>query len=222
MGQISVTVFEELGPSLPVMQRLALSYAPLPARLPWLALLGLDARLAGIVRSSREPMLAQVRLAWWRDLLAGPASAWPTGEPVLAALGAWHGRHGALASLAGAWGELAGEAPLDADVFRALAEARAEALAALADLLGAGRFAQPAANMARAAALADLKGGVSHPQERAVLAALVEEQDWRAKRLPRVLRPLSVIHGIAARRRGDLAHGPLDLLTAMRLGLLGR
>jgi phytoene synthase len=217
-----MTVGEGLEASLPVMQRLALSYAPRRARLPWLALLGLDAKLAGIVRSSREPMLAQVRLAWWRDVLAGSASALPAGEPVLAALASWQGRHLLLAPLAEAWGELAGEAPLDADAFLALAEARAGAFAALADLLGADQFAQAAGRMARAAALADLRGGVSHPQERAALAALVEEQDWRASRLPRVLRPLSVIHGLAARRTARVANGPLDLLTAVRLGLLGR
>jgi 15-cis-phytoene synthase len=217
-----MTAGNALEATLPVLQRLALSYAPAPARLPWLALLGLDAKLAAIVRSAREPMLAQVRLAWWRDLLGEPASAWPSGEPVLAALASWRGRHGLLAPVAEAWGDLSGEGPLDAGVFLALAEARAAACAGLADLLGVGHLAIETNRMARAAALADLSLGVSDPHERMVLAGLVQEQDWRRTRLPRVLRPLTVIHGLAARRKEAPGSGPADLLTAMRLGLLGR
>jgi phytoene synthase len=217
-----MTAGRSLEATLPVLQRLALSYAPAPARLPWLALLALDARLAAIVRSAREPMLAQVRLAWWRDLLREPASAWPSGEPVLAALASWRGQHGLLAPLAEAWGDLSGEAPLDASVFIALAEARAAAYAGLADLLGVGHLATGTSRMARAAALADLRGGVSHPQERTVLVAMVNAADWRKTRLPRVMRPLTVIHGLAARRKESPCSGPADLLTAMRLGLLGR
>jgi len=57
---------EELLDSLGPLNRLALAYAPQSTRLPLLALLALDMRLAGIVRNSREPMLAQLRLAWWR------------------------------------------------------------------------------------------------------------------------------------------------------------
>jgi hypothetical protein len=36
-----------------------------------LALLALDARLAAILRGRREPIAAQLRLAWWREMLDG-------------------------------------------------------------------------------------------------------------------------------------------------------
>ncbi len=61
---------DDLAETLPTMHRLALAYAPGRTRLAWLALLALDSRLAGVLRSASEPMLAQIRLAWWRDMLA--------------------------------------------------------------------------------------------------------------------------------------------------------
>ena len=75
--------------SLPVLHRLALTYAPARATRPTLALLALDARLAGIVRSASEPMLAQLRLAWWREQLEIDLTARPAGEPLLAVLESW-------------------------------------------------------------------------------------------------------------------------------------
>jgi len=55
--------------SLPTASRLALAYAPAKARLQTLALFALDTRLAGLLRNSSEPMLAQLRLSWWRETL---------------------------------------------------------------------------------------------------------------------------------------------------------
>ena len=78
-----------LAEQLPPPQRLALSYAPPSARCPTLALLALDTRLAGLLRRRGEPVLAQVRLAWWRDILAAEPGGWPEGEPVLALLRSW-------------------------------------------------------------------------------------------------------------------------------------
>lgn len=59
-----------LADSPPVL-RLALAYAPRDQRLISAAALALDLRLAQMVRGAREPMLAQIRLAWWRDALNG-------------------------------------------------------------------------------------------------------------------------------------------------------
>jgi len=46
-------------------------------------LFALDRRLADCWRLTNEPMIAQIRLAWWRDALAGDAAS---GEPLLASL----------------------------------------------------------------------------------------------------------------------------------------
>jgi 15-cis-phytoene synthase len=52
----------------------------------------LEARLFGVVATASEAMLAQIKLAWWRDRLAQVA-ALPKGEPLLAELAAqWQGR----------------------------------------------------------------------------------------------------------------------------------
>ena len=103
---------DSLVSGLPVLQRLALSYAPASASLPTLALLALDVRLAGIVRAASEPMLAQLRLAWWRELLAAHLSARPTGEPLLEILPSWEGDFDTLAGLVNGWEEMTGAVPL--------------------------------------------------------------------------------------------------------------
>jgi phytoene synthase len=79
------------------------------------------------VAGTREPVLAQLRLAWWRDRLAEPAENWPRGEPLLAALTCWQGRHGALAGLVDGWEALLGEAPLAAPALMQLVDGRAAA-----------------------------------------------------------------------------------------------
>lgn len=65
---------------------LAFGYAPDAARDGMVALFALDATLAKLARHTREPVAAQLRLAWWRDALgkleAGPVA----GQPLLAAL----------------------------------------------------------------------------------------------------------------------------------------
>jgi phytoene synthase len=208
---------DDLLEALPPLHRLALAYAPAPARLPTLALLALDARLAGIVRNSHEPSLAQLRLAWWREQLMVDAAAWPRGEPLLAALQSWRGRHTALVELVNGWEMLTGTAPLpDADLAE-FAAGRGEAFAALAEVVGADR--EPAARLGRQWALADLATNVANPEERDAAARLLAAEG-RPVRVARALRPLTVLHGLA--RRKQKGQSAATLLTALRLGLLGR
>jgi len=212
-----MTAPASLTEELPIRQRLALSYAPAATRQPLLALLALDQRLARIVRASHEPMLAQLRLAWWREQLGSDGAGWPEGELLLAALRSWGGGHGALLPLVDGWEGMTGAAPLPAEAFDRLAQARAAGFAALGegDALRAGR------NWA----LADLAAHLGNAEERATVLVLAEAQDWRRPRLPRSLRPLAVLHALAARglRRGreDDRMPPGDLAVAMRVGLLG-
>ena len=65
---------------------LALSYAPRDRRDAVAALFALDAALGQVLRTTREPMVGQMRLAWWREALARLDSAPPPGEPVLQTL----------------------------------------------------------------------------------------------------------------------------------------
>lgn len=212
----------QLSESLPPEQRLALAYAPARARAATLGLFALDARLAGVVRNASEPLLGQIRLAWWRDRLGENPQSWPEGEPLLALLRPW-GEHAAvLRSLVDGWEALMGEPP----AFEALAEGRAQACAALAIVLGETDFASEAERAGRSWALADMAGRLSSPDELAVVASMLNVQDLRRATLPRTLRPLAILHGLARRavrhpERG-LIGGPLALLSAVRLGILGR
>ena len=205
--------------TLPLLQRLALSYAPAATRVPLLALLVLDARLAGIVRGSREPMLAQLRLAWWREQLGAGSVSLGGNDPLLALLQSWPGPTPVLAGLSDGWEAMTGPAPLPDAAFLTLAGARAAAFAALAE-------GPDALRMGRNWALADIAGHLGDPRERAAALALARGQDWRQARLPRALRPLAVLHGLAARTiwrdNPAMMPSPGATLAAMRIGLLGR
>lgn len=199
-------------------RRLALGYAPAAARPLFLGLYALDAKLAGIVRSAREPMLGQLKLAWWRDQLGKPIAARPLGEPVLAALALWGDAGHALSALADGWEGLIGDTyPAQADLAQ-FATARGAACAALAGLLGADPELARRAGQGWALGDLGLMLGASEP-----LHALSAEADWRTPRLNRALRPLLIHHGLARRSKNkDFAHpGPAALLLAIRLGLLG-
>lgn len=218
----------EFGPlidSLAPELRLALAYAPRHARAPSLALLALDARLGAIVRGAREPMLGQLRLAWWREQLDRPVHERAPGEPLLALLAGWQDEARRLGRLAEGWEAMLGEGPLDGQALEELADARAEAFAALAATLGHG--ADPAVRpAARVWALAELAGRLSHPEERGAALELARGAGQGNPVLPRALRPLAVLRGLGRRavRRGGagLLDGPGALPLAIRLGFLGR
>jgi 15-cis-phytoene synthase len=212
----------DLTDELPPLSRLALAYAPARSRPATLALLALDRRLGAIVSATREPMLGQIKLAWWRDRLGEDPERWPVGEPVLAALGSWGEQAGRLTVLVDGWEAiLADEAKAEA-----LAEARGHAWAALAGLAGCPQAEAEARRAAFNWSLVDL--ALSHPvhspPEPALAAA--KRQDWRPPRLPRVLRPLAILHGLArraiVRNHASLIAGPAEMAVVVRIGLFGR
>lgn len=211
--------------SLPTASRLALAYAPAKARLQTLALFALDTRLAGLLRNSSEPMLAQLRLSWWRETLTRDENEWPEGEPLLAALRSWNGQHRSLSALVDGWEALTGTAPLPPGALREMAEGRAASFAALARSLALEQEAETASHLGRQWAVADLAMRLGHSQERSAATALVAEGKDRRPRVSRSLRPLLVLHGLAHRRleKGDeaAALSPAAMLKAMRLGFLG-
>lgn len=216
---------EDIVAGLPLPQRLALSYAPSRSRRPFLALLALDARLAGIVRQASEPMLAQMRLAWWRETLTAERGRRPAGEPLLELLESWAGEEQALTGLVDGWELLLAEPPMAAALIAKFGEARAAPFAALARLNGVAE-SDMAARAGLIWALADLANGLSHAGERDAALALAREIAQPLPRLPRSLRPLAVLAGLARRSlaRGGrpLLHGPASGALALRLGILGR
>ncbi|MEY4160037.1 MAG: hypothetical protein RLZZ136_658 [Pseudomonadota bacterium] len=206
--------------SLPLLSRLALAYAPAAIREEWLTLLALDARLATILRQAKEPMLAQLRLAWWRDRLTQPVAERPKGEPLLARLVAWPNAGAEFVPLVDGWEALLAEPPLDAAAFITFANGRIAALAALAQLLGLD--VGLAQSRARRWALADLALHVQDPQEKVRARALADQAPAGRGRCPKALRPLAILEHLsvaADKRGGDLS--PFTLFSALRIGLIG-
>ncbi|MEO5597806.1 MAG: hypothetical protein ABIQ66_04225 [Novosphingobium sp.] len=213
--------------ALTPLARLALAYAPAKCRNDWLTVLALDARLAAVIRQSREPVLGQIRLAWWREKLEALSAGNPPAEPLLARIamlgGGVEAREG-LISLVNGWESLLGESPLNQEVFNQFANGRAQAMVWLAVRHGADVGLTKA--LARRWALADLALHLGDPAERAVVQVL-----WQALPPPsgsagRVVRPLAILEAVSARAlaRSDPAAltSPAALGIALRIGLLGR
>ena len=123
-----------LSAELPPLLRLAVAYAPAPARPAWVALVLFDHRLSRAVAGASSPLIGQLKLAWWRDRMRESASHWPGREPLLAALAPFDPERVTLEALVDAWeGLIDDEAREDARA--RLAQARAGAVAALARTL---------------------------------------------------------------------------------------
>lgn len=174
-------------------------YAPRAFQALWEGFLLLDRRLADAAREGRDPLMIQLRLAWWRDRFDQSASEWPLGEPLLALLRAWDGERSALRGLVDGWeARIVGE-----DGGAELGKARVEAVCALARL--SGLRSDEAVRRAAAEWL-----GLEPPGERAPI-------------LPGKLRPLVILRGMALREAAGRPGGPVrDFLAILRLGLFGR
>ncbi|WP_156306434.1 hypothetical protein [Novosphingobium sp. AAP1] len=187
---------QDLIDGLPPLERLAASYAPAATRPLWIGYFALEQRLADAARDGRDAIMIQLRLAWWRDRLGEDAARWPKGEPLLAMLSPWNPARPALSALVDGYEALhVGE-----EGTAALDEARVGVMLALAGLSD----------------IVDLA-----PVE---LAA----RQWRGLALstrgtaplPRAMRPLALLRGMAL--RGEGGSPALRFLSALRLGLIGR
>ena len=216
-----VRTTEGLHPAL----AMAVAWQPEATRPMLSSMLAFDAHLGGLIARAQEPLLAQMRLAWWREQIARPPAGRAAGEPILAALRQhWTGAEPLLSALVDGWEELLGDPPLDADGVSRFAAARGMALGEFAARASGEIFREPATGSGRRWALADFAFRTSHPIERE--QALREA--WRIDRgegLPRSLRGLSVLAALADRaitREEPLAHGRKAALVALRVGLTGR
>ncbi len=209
---------------LPLAQRLALSYAPALAREEILTLLLLDNRLATILRQRSEVLIAQMKLAWWRDRLNEDAADWPSGEPLLERLREGRVRTVRLLPLVDGFEALLTER-LDTAVLEEFASGRANAWQSIGEVLAPRHDPEGIAGLARAWAMADLALHMGSQEEAQQVRDLARAERVPA-RLPRTLRPLGVLHGLSLRAlvRGshDLLDGPGAALLALRIGLLGR
>jgi hypothetical protein len=95
---------------------------------------------------------------------------------------------------------------------------------ALTLVLARPAFAPTAHHAGAGWAIADLAAHLSHPDERAAALTLATQHDWRLPQIPRVLRPLAVLHGLGARslKEGATDRGVGTLFAALRIGILGK
>lgn len=203
--------------------RLALSYAPKSARENILTLMLLDERMAAVLRGGSEPMVMQLKLAWWRDRLRESPSEWPKGEPLLSRLARWSPGTNGLDQLADGWEVLLGD-DLSADAIEEHADARAFGWCALARYYS--QDVVLAREAARVWAATDLALNLTDETEIAGAKAVASGYETDIGSLGRELRPLAVLAALAQRnlRRGSdqVLDGPGAMMTAMRVGMVGR
>ena len=137
---------------------LALAYVPAAARPAVAALWRLDVAFGAILATGTQPLISQMRLAWWREALERLDHAPPPAEPVLQALSAHilpRVTGTELAAMEEGWLMLLSEAPLNEGELGRYAAMRGGLLFAYtARLLGGPDF--PVARAGEAWVLADL------------------------------------------------------------------
>ncbi|MDX3909992.1 MAG: hypothetical protein QHC67_09245 [Sphingobium sp.] len=207
---------ETLGP----LNQLLIAYSGSAQRTAHALLWAYDARLADIVRTTREPMVGRMRLAWWDEVLRDESGVKGRGDPLVDALreqpGIMAARDDMLAMIDG-WEVLLDPLPLDEDALRSYASGRG---GGLFRALEAG--ADPHAGALWA--LWDLSGhiGDETTAQRAVEVARsylpVRMRGGKAVRLATALAR----HDIARGERGPREMTPRLYARLLRMAVLGR
>ena len=210
---------------------LALAYVPASRRASVEALWRLAAALASVLSTGREPLISQIRLAWWREALEKLDTARPPDEPVLQGIAA----HVLPAGIAGAelsamesgWAVLLSPDPLAAADLDLYASARGGLLFRYtARLLGEPLPAPEVEECGAAWALVDLaRHSASEADSDAALAAARAPAPYR---WPSRLRPLGMLAALAGRDaepdrpRWEEQGAPRRMLRMMRHRLSGK
>ena len=211
----------------PTPQELAQAHAGSDVRRRLSAFLALDGRLAQFVSQSKEPMLTQMRIAWWRDQFRKPVADRPQGDPILDELSAnWAGADDALISLVNGWEALLADPPLPESAVLDFANGRAACFAAMARLSGLPDASDRAFALGQYWALADLASRVSDDGERGVIIAQSQAMQPKLEAVPYKLRALSILGKLGQKSLeqggANLISDRSDILLVMRLGLFGR
>jgi len=185
---------------------LALSYVPARHRPVLAALFAIDAAMGDVVRTSTEPALGAIRLAWWRERLEELDNQPPPAEPRLQAVASELTSRGIagreVAVLANCWLRLFDPFPWGMEVAEAV-WFRGRHLFAL----GARILAEPGEAIGAAGglwALADATRHCSDAQSRDLLLgqARTFAGGIGGAKFPAALRPLSMLGALAIRDAG--------------------
>jgi phytoene synthase len=202
-----------------------LSYAPDRSRAALEALFALDTALGNVLRTTREPLVGQMRLAWWREALDGLDASGAPAEPVLQSLAAEVLPLGitgnALSGMVEAWEPLLGD--IGSGSIDDHARLRGRALFTMAGPAVDAAPDDPVGDAGEGWALADLAANLSDPalasrarERAATLLAQARRSRW--SRNGRALGALALI----ADRRLSGPVPPTFVLRLARFRLTGR
>jgi phytoene synthase len=189
---------------------LALTYAPLPNRGALAALFSIDRAMGDVVRTTKEPLLGPIRLAWWRERLEeldddGTAPAEPRLQQAAAELIPRGVTGRELAALESGWPRMFDPFPWTVQTSEAI-WFRGNLLFGL----GARVVGRADARIQGAGGLWTLVDAARHCSDPQSRAMLVEQARSFARglagvRFPGPLRPLSTLTVLAIRdcRRGE-------------------
>lgn len=222
---MSATFQEELSEEL----LLCLAHTPQDLREALRIFFELDMRLGRIVGGTTEPMLGQMRLAWWRETLNQPQAERPRGDKVMDGIGLhWQKREAVLVGLVDAWEHVLGEAALTEENSRAFLRGRSEALVRVFQKVSVENsdktaLGEPAWNWA----VADFASKVLSPKEREMLVEIgLSHSKDEAQRVGKGARGLAVLGALGLRSLSKGARPLLEgrgaSLVAMRAAIFGR
>lgn len=178
---------------------LALSYAREADRPALAALFALDDALAALLRTTSEPAIAQIRLAWWREEIARLVPGTPPAMPVLAGLSEHVLPRGIdpvrLVLIVEGWEVLIEAQALDRNTLMNFAASRGGTLFAIGgDLLDVPVDAAAGEGWA----LSDLARHLANVDEAAIAREFAQERLSVKRRWPRAARSLGAVAAIAS------------------------
>ena len=186
-------------------------------------LFAFDQALGRLVATAREPVLGQMKLAWWRESLSDEAANAASREPLITAVRQL-GMANHLVAMVNGWEAVLGELPLEIEALEAFADGRGASLFAAAMQLYGSKPDDQSTRAGRAWALADFAFHCSDAEtSRRALALAGRMID--TKGLPRPLGILAVLaHSDIARgqKRRWPPGSPKRMLRAFAFGVLGR
>jgi phytoene synthase len=218
-------------PELDNDRRLALSYIPAAARQAVAALWRLDAALGAVLAGGREPLISQIKLAWWRDSLEKLDRERAPAEPALLDASEHvlpRGVTGAeLSRMEEGWAVLLTPEVLTSEELAHYAAARGGLLFRFTAVLLGGEGTPELEATGESWALVDLArhSGNEVDADSAILAA---RSRCGPRRWPSQLRPLGMLGALAqrdaeeGRPRWEPQGAPKRMLRMMRHRLTGR
>lgn len=212
-------------PLLPEIQ-LALAHTRPEHRPALQAVFELDASLGRAVAQASEPIVGQLRLAWWRDALSAPEGQRAKGSPLLAYIDRIFGAGATgLVALVDGWETLLLAEAFDDNTLRSHAQGRAASWLVLARRLSPSHDEDAITAHARTWAIADLAANVRDETQK-VAVCRFGARTTNPRRLPRELKGLSILSALArhslARGGRALMEGRGAALVALRSSLIGR